>query len=618
MNKFFCKCRTVRDLGFLNLVRVLLYRLHLRLGLNKAQKTKENMPAGLFFGTCKRQINSNLSISPNWRESGLLFSHLSIPLDDTPPDWSLNPLTGQKFRDWQSPWWRIPDFDKNVGDIKVIWELSRFEWVLAFSQFACTGDEKAVSKINDWLTDWCKHNPAFLGPNWKCGQEASIRVMHLAMAALILEQSAKPSESLRRLILIHLERINPTTIYAIAQCNNHATSEAAALFIGGILVGGKEGEKFSSLGRKLLERQVERLVSEDGSFSQYSLNYHRVFLDTVCMVEIWRQKKGEKEFSSAFYNKAREASTWLFNLIDLTNGDGPNVGANDGARLFCLNNTKYRDYRPTVQMAYNLFYNKRAIKETGSWDEGLKWMELAKYKKCATQQNSFIADEGGFAVLRNNKAWVLLKYPRYKFRPSHADALHVDFWVNGLNLLKDGGTYSYNTDAKWINYFSGTESHNTIQFDGNDQMPKVSRFLFGDWLKTSKLQPLELSNELISYGAGYRSGKSLTHFRSISIDDQKLLVLDRIDGFKEKAVLRWRLPFGRWEIEKCSSKLFLINDQLTNFVISVSTEDQAKFYRTEIVVGWESLHYMEKTNVSVLEVEVSEACELSTEVIWAD
>ena len=213
---------------------------------------------------------------------------------------------------------------------------------------------------------------------------------------------------------------------------------------------------------------------------------------------------------------------------------------------------------------------------------------------------------------------MLLKYPRYKFRPSHADALHVDFWVNGLNFLRDGGSYSYNTDAKWINYFSGTESHNTIQFDGNDQMPRVSRFLFGDWLKISKIKPLKESNGFISYGAGYEAGSVLSHFRSISIGDQKLLVLDRINGFKEKAVLRWRLPFGKWDIEKCSNKLILRNDQLTNFTISVSTEDQAKFYRTEIVVGWESLHYLEKTNVSVLEVEVSDACELSTEVIWAD
>ena len=610
------KIRTYSKLGFGNLLRVFLYKLF-RPFRNSHGTNEVNLSIGSFFCAKDFVRIPNAEVSKEWTDKGRWFSFHEFSLNGI-PDWHANPFKKDVRAVDDLPWHKISDFGDEVGDIKTVWEASRFDWVLKMAQRVRAGDNSELSRLNDWLKDWVVKNPPYKGVNWKCGQEASIRVMHLAMATLILEQSETPTDNLKELISIHLQRIKSTTSYAIAQCNNHASSEAAALFIGGNLVGGKEGEKFCSHGRKLLESQVKRLVGEDGSFSQYSLNYHRLFLDTLCMVEIWRQKKGEKEFSSALYSKAKAASTWLFNLIDLANGEGPNVGANDGARLFPINNTKYRDNRPTVQMAYNLFYNERAIEAKGSWDEGLQWMELPEYNKPATQQNSFIADEGGFGVFRKNKAWVLLKYPRYKFRPSHADALHVDFWVNGLNLLRDGGSYSYNTDAKSINYFSGTESHNTIQFDGNDQMPRVSRFLFGDWLKISRIKPLKESNGFISYGAGYEAGSALSHFRSISIGDQKLLVLDRIDGFNEKAVLRWRLPFSKWDIEKFSNKLVLRNVQLKNISISVSTEDHAKFNRTEVVVGWESLHYMEKTNVSVLEVEVLEACELSTEVIWTD
>lgn len=616
MNFLFTKIRTYSKLGFVNLLRVFLYKLFRLLGLGYGSNGV-NLSSGPFFCTKDFVRIPKTEVSKEWTDKGRWFSFHEFGFDGI-PDWHGNPFQKGVRANDDLPWYRISDFSDDLGDIKTVWEASRFDWVLRMVQRVRAGDDSELSRLNQWLKDWVVKNPTYKGVNWKCGQEASIRVMHLAMASLILEQSETPTDNLKELISTHLQRIKPTTSYAIAQCNNHATSEAAALFIGGVLIGGKEGEQFSRLGRKLIESQVKRLVGDDGSFSQYSLNYHRVFLDTMCMVEIWRQKKGEKEFSSALYSKVKAASTWLFNQTDLANGEGPNIGANDGARLLPITNSKYCDYRPTLQMAYNLFYNERAIEAKGPWDEGLQWMELPEYNNCATQKSSYIADEGGFAVLRKNKALVVLKYPRYKFRPSHADALHVDFWVDGLNLLRDGGTYSYNTDAKWINYFSGTESHNTIQFDGNDQMPRVSRFLFGDWLKTSWVQPIELSNELISYGAGYRSRQGVSHFRSISIGDQKLLVLDRMDGFKEKAVLRWRLPFGTWDIEKCSNKLILRNDQLTNFAIFVSTEDQSKFYRTEIVVGWESLHYMEKTNVSVLEVEVSEACELSTEVSWAD
>ena len=60
--------------------------------------------------------------------------------------------------------------------------------------------------------------------------------------------------------------------------------------------------------------------------------------------------------------------------------------------------------------------------------------------------------------------------------PSQADAMHVDLWVNGKNLLVDAGSYSYNTNTGLSDYFNGTASHNTVQFDDRDQMPKLGRF----------------------------------------------------------------------------------------------------------------------------------------------
>ena len=35
-----------------------------------------------------------------------------------------------------------------------------------------------------------------------------------------------------------------------------------------------------------------------------------------------------------------------------------------------------------------------------------------------------------------------------------------------------------------MNYFSGIQSHNTVQFDEVNPMPRISRFLWGNWLKT--------------------------------------------------------------------------------------------------------------------------------------
>ena len=55
-----------------------------------------------------------------------------------------NPLTGQQMPCAERPWWAIPDFDPLVGDIKLLWELSRMDWLLAMAARARQGD----------ATDW--------------------------------------------------------------------------------------------------------------------------------------------------------------------------------------------------------------------------------------------------------------------------------------------------------------------------------------------------------------------------------------------------------------------------------------------------------------------------------
>lgn len=196
-----------------------------------------------------------------------------------------------------------------MGDIKLIWELSRMDWVLALAQRTRQGDAAALDRLNNWLRDWCQHNPPYLGPNWKCGQEASMRVMHLAMAAMILGQVQQPATGLRDLVQLHLRRIAPTVQYAMAQDNNHGTSEAAALFMGGSWLaafGVAEGAQWARTGRRWLENRAARLIGPQGSFSQYSLNYHRVMLDTFCMAEVWRrQLVGLPAFSALWQARVR-------------------------------------------------------------------------------------------------------------------------------------------------------------------------------------------------------------------------------------------------------------------------------------------------------------------------
>jgi hypothetical protein len=613
------RLRTYLDLGFINLAGVILYRTLIKLGMHSVQRLSVHPALPPYFLPIDGEMTG--FIPPAKTTNNLmLFSYWPLPATAFAPEWLSNPMNGQQVRNPQLAWWKIPDFDPAVGDIKLIWELSRLDWTLAFAQQARWGNSKSLARLNSWLADWCKHNPPYQGPNWKCGQEASIRVIHLACVAIMLGQVRKAPSGMRDLVALHLHRIAPTVHYAMAQDNNHGTSEAAALFMGGSwleLLGDARGADWTETGRQLLENRAARLIGKQGTFSQYSLNYHRLMIDTLSITECWRRHLRFSPFSESFYTRASAATIWLHTLIDPDTGDGPNVGANDGARLLQLTNSSYRDYRPSIQLAMVLFNGQRAYRSQGDWDHALTWLGIELPNKVCPPPNNLQADDGGFLVMRRGKAMVLLRYPRFHFRPSQADALHLDLWVQGKGCLRDAGTYSYNTHPKWLNYFGGVSGHNTIQFDSREQMPRLSRFLLGEWLRTEKLESLAVHSDSVQAGAGYIDRQGARHHRQVRLEDSLLRVHDHVSGFKKRAVIRWRLTPGDWtldEINKQDTHSFRCKSKDNGHSLKITSNVQ--IVRCELIEGWESLHYLEKTSTPILELEIMEPSSIVTEYIW--
>lgn len=606
------KLATLVCLGLPNVWRVIQYRLGLLTGLGAACRISARLPAGPFFCAAGKR-DSIPEPSTAWRDEIRCFGWFRKPLKGGFPDWHVNPLTGGRFAKPDLPWWQLADFEPDVGDIKCIWEMSRFDWVLAMAERICAGEPDELDRLNSWLTNWCDRNPAYLGPNWKCGQEASIRVIHLAMAALILGQHRVAEPALKELLRAHLARILPSMSYAIAQDNNHGTSEAAALFIGGTWLlmdtekNDAQAKKWAETGRKRLEERVGRLVMADGSFSQYSVVYHRLLVDTLSMAEIWRRALALESFSARFADRARLAAMWLRAFTQPQGGDAPNIGANDGAHLLSIGDTDFRDFRPSAQLGCALFSNAKAFAEPGPWNWPLKWLGIPMPAGNLPESVDLLFDEGGYAVLRQGDATAYLRYPRFRFRPGHADALHLDLWINGRNILRDAGTFSYNTKRRWEKYFPGTQAHNTVEFDGRDQMPRLGRFLFGDWLRTSERPEIVVDDDSSFFSVGYRDAEGASHVRSVTLGPGKLIVEDRLAGFQNNATLRWRLEPGMW---------LKNGDTLSSSEFLLKVTSDVPLGRSELVEGWESRYYLRRDPMPVFEVDARSACVLRTELSW--
>ncbi|HPF69251.1 MAG TPA: heparinase II/III-family protein [Candidatus Krumholzibacteria bacterium] len=600
---------TLLRLGPVNLARVGAYRAGLRTGLHPVQRVRRTLGGDAFFAAPAAGVD--LPAPQAWRTASLGFGWLTAPLGDSPPDWHASLLDGRRAGGADRPWWTIGDFDLPVGDIKTVWEASRLDWAVAFAQQAAAGDPSAVPRLNAWLADWCRANPAFLGVNWKCGQEASLRVLHLALAARLLGQDARPTADLVRLVEAHLARMRPTVAYAQGQDNNHGTSEAAALFIGGSLcaAGGlAAGEGLGRLGRRLLQERVARLVAPDGSFSQHSVNYHRLMLDTLSLAELWRRWHGLPAFEGVFMNRAAAAADWLHHLVEVGTGDAPNLGANDGANLLPLTDAPYRDHRPSVQLAMALFRGRAAYAEPGPHDDYLAWLGVARPANVADAPRSRSFSDGGYAVLRRDGWMALLRVPHFRFRPHHCDALHLDLWRGGVNLLRDGGSYSYNAEAPWQDLFPGTSAHNTLSFDDHEQMPRLGRFLWGSWPEADGVRFEDSAGGRAAMTAAYTDWCGCRHERSVTVDGMRVTVSDRVAGFRARTVLRWRLCPGAWSLD---------GQVLRGEGVQLAATADAPIVRMALVEGVESRRYLEKSALPVLEVEVGGPCTVTTVITAA-
>ena len=266
-----------------------------------------------------------------------------------------------------------------------------------------------------------------------------------------------------------------------------------------------------------------------------------------------------------------------------------------GARLLQLGRAGYRDFRPHCQLAAALFSGARAWGRANEEPENdlVFWFGVAMPAKCLTALGSTLFPVGGYAMLVKGDLRVFVRLPVFRFRPSHSDILHVDVWWRGENIVRDGGTYSYNTTQEWMAYFPGVASHSTVQFSNRDQMPRLSRFLFGRWPKSERLA---FNAEENTVSCGYRDHMGARHWRQVSLVDSTVIVKDVLDTCESNptAVSRFRLRPGAWRVQKGGA---VVDEQIR--IVGGDDSDQIT-----LATGFESRSYNQMEGVTVVERRV--------------
>lgn len=431
-----------------------------------------------------------LFFSKTWKSLGLDY------------DWVTNPETCYHY-DAKQHWTKVNDFSKEAGDIKFVWEKSRFSWLLTVCRYDYHYDEDHAEFVFSQILDWIEKNPLNCGPNYKCSQETSIRINNWLFALNFYKQSEALTEDRWEKVMTSIywqtdHVMKNINFSRIAVRNNHAITETLTLYLMGMMFPMMKGAAaWKKKGKRWLEQEIDYQIEDDGTFIQDSMNYHRVVIQLLTYAIALADKHGE-QFSGYVYDKAYKSLNFLFQCQEPTNGWLPNYGNNDGALFFPLSNHDYRDYRPQLDALHGLLTGKPLYEEfleDAQWVGHVISTDRKKYDRIEKQQGIIKFVKSGYYLIREKDTLSFIRCGLFKTNGS-TDQLHLDVWYKGKNVLMDGGSYMYNTDEVTVRYFSGTESHNTIMLGDYDQMQKGMRFI---WLYPPTLRNASMVEENDAY-----------------------------------------------------------------------------------------------------------------------
>lgn len=515
---------------------------------------------GKFFFSSREELHFTRQPSPDlekrfldYKEGRLLFFN-SIPFSlGANYDWVTNPDNGFKY-DAARHWTEIPDYSKEAGDIKFVWEKSRFSFLMDIIRYDYHFEKDCAKEVLDEIESWIDGNPVNCGPNYRCSQEISLRVLNWVFALYYYSNNELLTNDLFAKIQHHiywqLHHVYHNIDFSrIAVRNNHAITETLTLYLAGIFFPGqKEIAKWSEEGKKWFEEEIGYQIYDDGTFLQFSMNYHRVVVQLLSW-GIRLSERNHVQLAPIVYERAKASLRFLRVCMDDVTGWLPNYGANDGALFFRYNNAHYRDYRPQLQAfagVLGIDAHIDAEAEDTCWLGGNN--PVNDHIDASSAIYSF--DKGGYYLFREKECLTFIRCGNHKDRPSQADNLHLDIWYKGENILQDAGSYKYNTDPDLLKYFMGTRSHNTVMLGDQDQMQKGGRFIWYHWTQAVAAEIIEDDATLLFTGtiSAFRHlGKDIRHTRTVckKRDKAEWIVKDIIEHMPANHLPMhqlWHLP----------------------------------------------------------------------------
>ena len=479
-----------------------------------------------------------------------------------PPDWHREAHCG--LRAPRAHWSTIPYLDPSVvGDHKIVWEVNRHQYLYAPAMcWLIDENEEGLRVVQGHLASWLDQNPPKIGINWVSSLELAYRSITWCWLLWLLAEAPWEESLLERLgaalefQALHIER-NLSTYFSP---NTHLTGEALGLFcIGTVLEGSQHAARWRELGARTLEVALKKQVNGDGTYFEQATLYHRYTAEIY--LHYWRLATVS---SWAVSDAVPTALSALFDVLrSFANGQGdvPLLGDDDGGMLLPMG-VRSPQFVGGLLLAGGVALSRADLLGPGPSAPALSYAlcgigptdKMIGAPARAPGWTDVYFEEGGAVVIRDG--WhrdaavaVIDAGPHGALNAAHAhaDALAMTLSLGACPLFIDRGTLTYVGPER--NEFRSTESHNTLEFDGESTVSPGTAFHWGSQ-PPRPAATLRRAGEIVvarTKSVGHLdSGRESVHTRVVAhLAGGPWLILDRgVRQSSERVVGRWQLAPG--------------------------------------------------------------------------
>jgi len=396
--------------------------------------------------------------------------------------------------------WNSKKFYRNIRyghkegvDIKVPWELSRFQHLIILGQaYVLTKNKKYAIEFSNQISDWIKNNPVGFGVNWKCAMEVAIRSINWLIAQeYFLEEGLIDNnfwQDFYTSIYEHGKFIWKNLENKSNFKNNHYISNLLGLFFIAIYCPFfKESKKWREFAIRELNNEIEKQVYPDGCNFEASTSYHRLVLEMFFYAELLGDRSGFK-FQKKYKDIVRKMFEFSLYCIK-PNGNVPQIGDNDNGRLIIFCKRQALEHKYLLNIA-TIHYKCPDFKvpdfnfdEESFWIFGIhgkKIFDSIPFRKEPIGSKEF--PHAGWYIIRHNNNYCFISCgpngQNEKGGHAHNDKLSFELMLNGQDVIVDPGTYVYTSQPNERNKFRSTGYHNTIKFNEYEQNKLSKRDIF--------------------------------------------------------------------------------------------------------------------------------------------